>query len=284
MTFTFLARSLVASAISLSMVVDAVAQSVEAAPPAAVSVTVAPAAAPLAAPAGPSADQQWQQELALWQAASSGNTAGEYNAYLQAYPAGKFSDIARSRVAALTPVPPPAAPVQTHAVVAPPPAFSVGTPMTEDALLDRGTRREVQGRLTSIGFKTGGNDGVFGDNTRTALSRWQAAIGAPVTGYFSYDQFQRLRQDSQGVYEAWLNAQRPAKRAVARQSGPVLEGRVEKNNDDGAAAALALGLIGGALLGGAIAGGSGHHHGGGHFRPGPMRGGPGRCPPGAPCR
>ena len=51
-----------------------------------------------------------------------------------------------------------------------------------------------------------------------------------------------------------------------RRQDRVLEGRVPNNNNGDAAAALALGLIGGALIGGAIAGG-GRHHGGG-FRGG----------------
>jgi Putative peptidoglycan binding domain len=291
MYFKSVRRAALASAISLSLIAQhAVAQTAEPAPVAAAPAPEAATPAPVAAAPAPVAatpnDQQWQQELALWQAASSGNTPEEYKAYLRSYPTGKFADIARSRVAAATPVAAPvvAAPVQAPAPVVveapppPPPAYLPGTPATEDGLLDRVMRREVQGRLTSLGFATGGADGVFGDQTRTAISRWQAAIGAPSTGYLNYDQFQRLRQDSQGAYEAWLNQQLAARKRVVHRPDRVLEGRVPNNNNDDAAAALALGLIGGALIGGAIAGGGGHHHGGGR---GP---GPGRCPPGMPCR
>ncbi|HBF29963.1 peptidoglycan-binding domain-containing protein [Rhizobium sp.] len=276
MNFQSVCRVVMASAISVSLVAQhALAQTAEpvadAAAPAPVTAIPAPA---VAAPN----DQQWQQELAVWQAASSGNTPDEYRAYLRSYPMGKFADIARSRVAAATPVAAPVvAPALAPVVVEtpPPPAFLPGTPMTEDGLLDRVMRREVQGRLTSLGFITGGADGVFGDQTRTALSRWQAAIGAPATGYLNYEQFQRLRQDSQGAYEAWLNEQLAARKRVVRRPDRVLEGRVPNNNDD-AAGALALGLIGGALIGGAIAGGGGGRHHGGP--------GPGRCRPGGPCR
>jgi hypothetical protein len=224
-----------------------------------------PPVAPVAPAAAAPNDQQWQQELAVWQAASSGNTPEEYKAYLRSYPMGKFADIARSRVAAATPAPAPvAAPVVVEAPPAPPPPpeYLPGTPMTEDGLLDRGMRREVQGRLTALGFATGGTDGVFGDQTRTSISRWQAAIGAPSTGYLNYGQFQRLRQDSQGAYETWLNQQLAARKRIVRRPDRVLEGRVPDNNNGDAAAALALGLIGGALIGGAIGSGGGHR---GHF-------------------
>lgn len=276
MHFKSVGRTVLASAISVSLMVQHVAaQTAESVP----GATTPP---PVATTTN---DQQWQQELAVWQAASSGNTPDEYRAYLRSYPMGKFADIARSRVAAATPAPAPApvaAPVVAEAPP-PPPEYLPGTPMTEDGLLDRGMRREVQGRLTALGFPTGGSDGVFGGQTRTSISRWQASIGVPSTGYLNYGQLQRLRLDSQGAYEAWLDRQLAARKRVVHRPDRVLEGRVPDNNNGDAAAALALGLIGGALIGGAIAGGGGHR-GGGHG-PGPVRGpGPGRCPPGAPCR
>lgn len=268
MNFSYVRRALWASVLSVSVMAQhAVAQTVEPVPPGASAQT--------------SADQQWQQELALWQAASSGNTPEEYRAYLRSYPNGRFADIARSRVSTAETA---RAPVAAAPPQEPQSAFMAGTPMTEDGLLDRTMRREVQGRLTSLGFPTGGADGAFGNQTRTALSRWQGTIGAPVTGYLNYDQFQRLRQDSQGVYETWLNRQVATRQRVVRRPDRVLEGRVPSNNNDDAAAALALGLIGGALIGGAIASG-GRHHGGFRGGPGPgPRHGPGGCRPGMVCR
>lgn len=43
-------------------------------------------------------------------------------------------------------------------------------------------RRELQRRLTAAGFDTQGSDGVIGDNTRSAISAYQARAGLPVTG------------------------------------------------------------------------------------------------------
>ncbi|MGG7519736.1 peptidoglycan-binding domain-containing protein [Allorhizobium undicola] len=221
-----------------------------------------------AAAAAPQPANAWEQEYALWQASANGNTTADYQAYLAAYPAGKFADLAKNRVVRLEAEATPPAPAEVK------PVFTAGTPLSEDALLDRGARREVQGRLTSLGFRTGGTDGVFGNNTRLALSNWQSVIGAPVTGYLSYDQLQRLRADSQGRYEDWLSQQTAARRPP-RPAGPVLEGPVRRNNDGEVAAALALGVIGGAILGGAI--GGGRHHGGPGLHRGPIGCGPRPC-------
>jgi hypothetical protein len=43
----------------------------------------------------------WEQEYALWKAASDGNTVSEYEAYLKAYPNGKFAAIAQARIVQL---------------------------------------------------------------------------------------------------------------------------------------------------------------------------------------
>jgi membrane-bound lytic murein transglycosylase B len=43
-------------------------------------------------------------------------------------------------------------------------------------------RRELQRRLTAAGFDTQGSDGVIGDNTRSAISAYQARAGLSVTG------------------------------------------------------------------------------------------------------
>jgi len=43
-------------------------------------------------------------------------------------------------------------------------------------------RKELQRRLTSAGFDTGGSDGVIGPDTRAAISGYQARAGLAVTG------------------------------------------------------------------------------------------------------
>ena len=70
------------------------------------------------------------------------------------------------------------------------------TQETEDQIgLDRGKRRDVQRRLTRIGFHTKIN-GKFGDETRAAITRWQAARGYPTTGFLNASQHDALLTES----------------------------------------------------------------------------------------
>lgn len=59
-------------------------------------------------------------------------------------------------------------------------------------------RREVQRRLTSLGYATGGVDGSFGQNTRRALAQWQRDEGVRVSGYLTADQLRLLRRQTGG--------------------------------------------------------------------------------------
>lgn len=59
-------------------------------------------------------------------------------------------------------------------------------------------RREVQRRLSTLGYRTGTVDGVFGANTRRALASWQQDEGLRVTGYLTADQVRALRIQTGG--------------------------------------------------------------------------------------
>lgn len=229
----------------------------------------APAPAAVAAAPAPASADQWQQEFAVWQAAAQGNTIDEYQGYLSAYPNGKFATIAQARIVKLTAAKDEATTASVAPETAAPPAqdmpsFTMGTPGEEAVILaDRATRREVQGRLTSLGFSTGGVDGALGARSRSAISEWQGVVSAPITGYLSFDQLTKLRVDSESVYRNWL-AMQPAPRPVRRGpgSGDVLVGRVEDRS--AADAAIALGIIGltAGVIGGVAAGRGRHWHGG----------------------
>jgi peptidoglycan hydrolase-like protein with peptidoglycan-binding domain len=66
------------------------------------------------------------------------------------------------------------------------------TQETENQIgLDRGKRRDVQRRLTRIGFNTKIN-GKFDEETRAAITRWQAARGYPTTGFLNAPQHESL--------------------------------------------------------------------------------------------
>ena len=57
------------------------------------------------------------------------------------------------------------------------------TQETEDQIgLDEGKRRDVQRRLTGLGFETNAN-GTFDELTRAAIMRWQVERGYPKTGF-----------------------------------------------------------------------------------------------------
>lgn len=59
-------------------------------------------------------------------------------------------------------------------------------------------RREVQRRLTALGYPTGGVDGSFGQNTRHALAQWQRDEGQRASGYLTADQLRLLRRQTGG--------------------------------------------------------------------------------------
>jgi peptidoglycan hydrolase-like protein with peptidoglycan-binding domain len=101
-------------------------------------------------------------------------------------------------------------------------------PQTEDSPpLDRETRREVQRRLTLLGFDTRGVDGVFGAGTRGAIVNWQRSRGHPGSGFLAQGQLADLRAQSENAYQEWSSQQvraqaQPAPRSTtgSRQAAP----------------------------------------------------------------
>jgi peptidoglycan hydrolase-like protein with peptidoglycan-binding domain len=92
------------------------------------------------------------------------------------------------------------------------------TQETEDQIgLDKGKRRDVQRRLTGLGFDTRVN-GRFDKSTRAVITRWQAARGYPKTGFLDMLQHQALLTESVSAARDSLgssdksDADRPARR------------------------------------------------------------------------
>lgn len=92
------------------------------------------------------------------------------------------------------------------------------TQETEDQIgLDKARRREVQRRMTRLGFDTKIN-GRFDDPTRAVIARWQAARGYPKTGFLNTPQHQALLTESVSVANASIvgsdksDGDRPARR------------------------------------------------------------------------
>jgi peptidoglycan hydrolase-like protein with peptidoglycan-binding domain len=88
------------------------------------------------------------------------------------------------------------------------------TQETEDQIgLDKRKRRDVQRRLTGLGFDTRVN-GRFDTPTRAVIARWQAARGYPKTGFLDTLQHQALLTESVSAARASLSSSdnRPARR------------------------------------------------------------------------
>ena len=79
--------------------------------------------------------------------------------------------------------------------------------------LDLVTRRDLQQRLSVLGFDTGGVDGVFGPATRAAIRQWQVSRRFPATGYFDAGQVEALRMQTQSASE-----ERSVPRSTAEKS------------------------------------------------------------------
>jgi peptidoglycan hydrolase-like protein with peptidoglycan-binding domain len=71
--------------------------------------------------------------------------------------------------------------------------------------LDKRKRRDVQRRLTGLGFDTRVN-GRFDDSTRTAITRWQGARDYPKTGFLNTPQYQALQAESVSAAQASLRS------------------------------------------------------------------------------
>src|SRR6267378_4247682 len=141
---------------------------------------------PVAA-AGPASEV----ELEFWRSIKDSNKPEELNAYLTNYPNGTFKSIALARIASLQDGPSTATRNLTTGID--PTTFTEAADQAaEDQIgLDKGQRRDVQRRLTALGFDTRVS-GKFDDATRAVITRWQAARGYPKTGYLNNLQHKAL--------------------------------------------------------------------------------------------
>jgi len=169
-------------------------------PVAAPTQTAAAGSATAAASAAPSAGSD--VELEFWRSVKDSNKPEELNAYITNYPNGQFKSLALSRIASLESGKDTAKDnakddkgrdmTRNLSAVDPATFTEDATQLTEDKIgLDRGQRRDVQRRLTGIGFDTKVT-GKFDDETRAVIKRWQAARGYPSTGYLNKLQHKAL--------------------------------------------------------------------------------------------
>ncbi len=135
-------------------------------------------------------------ELEFWRSIKETNKPEELNAYLTNYPNGTFKSIALARIASLQDGPSTTTRALTTGVGIDPATFTEdANQVTEDQLgLDRNQRRDVQRRLTGLGFDVKAS-GKFDANTRAVVTRWQAARGYPKSGYLNALQHKALRSE-----------------------------------------------------------------------------------------
>lgn len=125
-------------------------------------------------------EQAAAADRAAWERATARDTAAAYRAYLDEQPRGAFRERAEARIEALT---------QEEA--------SSEAARAEEALgLNGFTRNLVESRLDALGLRPGRVDGVFDNDTRRAIRRFQSARNLPATGYLTQPTVVRLLADA----------------------------------------------------------------------------------------
>jgi hypothetical protein len=170
----------------------------------------AAAAAPVAVATAPGSDV----ELEFWRSIKDSNKPEELNAYLSSYPNGQFKSLALARIASLENNPSAAATRNLTTGLDPATFKDEADQTTEDQIgLDKGQRRDVQRRLTGLGFDTKIN-GKFDESTRAVITRWQAARGYPKSGYLNRLQHKALLAEIvAAVPSASNDEERPRRRS-----------------------------------------------------------------------
>jgi hypothetical protein len=174
----------------------------------------APGAMAAATPAG-SAPKASDVELEFWRSIKDSNKQEELNAYLASYPNGQFRSLALSRIASLEAGPKPDATRNLTTGIDPATFKEEANQTTEDQIgLDKGQRRDVQRRLTGLGFDTRAT-GQFDQSTRAVITRWQAARGYPSSGYLNKLQHKALLTEIVAVAPTASSEERPKRRATS---------------------------------------------------------------------
>ena len=76
-------------------------------------------------------------------------------------------------------------------------------------------RQRLQVALTSLGFDTGGTDGVLGARSRDMIARWQQKVGMPVTSFLTAAQRDQLLRSGAPAIARWEDGQKKVDTATA---------------------------------------------------------------------
>ncbi|WP_315756616.1 MULTISPECIES: caspase family protein [unclassified Bradyrhizobium] len=204
-----------------------------------------------------------EAELEFWRSVKDSNKPEELNAYLATYPNGQFKSLAMARIAAIESGAINTATRNVAKGVDPATYTEEGSQVSEDQIgLDKTKRRDVQRRLTGLGFDTK-MTGVFDDQTRGVMKRWQAARGYPSTGFLTKLQHKALLAEPQPApataavgEEAKPRRAKPAGNVAAGgpppQGAPVYRNPPPQDNAGNAAGAAFIGGMMGGVLGSAL--------------------------------
>lgn len=129
------------------------------------------------------ATQAAAADRAAWERARSIDRIEAYRAYLDEQARGAFRTDAEARIAALR--------QSTE--------FAEAARGEEALGLNQLTRNLIEARLNGLGLRPGRVDGVFDDDTRRAIRRYQQSRDMPVTGYLTQQTVVRLLADSVGI-------------------------------------------------------------------------------------
>jgi len=219
------------------------------------SASVAGSTPSAVAAASPAADV----ELEFWRSVKDSNKPEELNAYLSAYPNGQFKTLALARIASIDSGASNTATRNVSGGVDPATFTEEGTQVSEDQIgLDKTKRRDLQRRLTILGFDARPT-GLFDDETRAVIKRWQAARGYPSTGYLTRLQHKALLAEPVAATASAGpgDSAKPTRRAkpsstTAGGSAPSANGAPAYRNPppsggDPAGAAFIGGMMGGVL-------------------------------------
>jgi uncharacterized caspase-like protein len=214
--------------------------------------TAAAGSAPAPAAAGSSSDGS-SVELEFWRSVKESNKPEELNAYITAYPNGQFKALALARLAAIQNGPSTTT-RNLNAGVDPATFTDEATQLTEDQIgLDKGQRRDVQRRLTGLGFDTKVT-GAFSEETRSVIKRWQGARGYPVSGYLNKLQHKALLSEIVATSSPTASddsSDKPARRRASSGGGGGGGAGGGHRGGNDAGAAFIGGMMGG-MMGGML--------------------------------
>jgi len=194
-------------------------------------------------------------ELEFWRSIKDSNKPEELNAYLSNYPNGQFRSLALSRIASLESGAKDTNATRNLTTGVDPATFKEEADQTtEDQIgLDKGQRRDVQRRLTGLGFDTKVT-GQFDQGTRSVITRWQAARGYPKSGYLNRLQHKALLAEIVAATPtASSDEERPKRRASSGGGGqPQVQQQPRQHSGGGGPDPAGAGRFIGGVVGGML--------------------------------